>query len=267
MTSRVLQSVGLLGRRSCLFTSQVCFVPSVRFLTTLKPVIPDPERPKKPSTAWLLFLADFRQQMKDKNAVLKPKEVFVAASTEWKAIPSERKQKYDDVYKQEKAVYEERFKEYVTSGKKDAWKSDPERPKKPLTAYFRFLQDFRAQNPNPSISETAKAASTAWKALAKEKRTQYNKEYATAKAKYQKDLEAYKASGKEHAWKSKVGIAQVEEKLIAAKKKAQEKAIREKMRLKKAKLLVKAKQLEQAKLKKQKEKERAKKLKLLAAKK
>lgn len=196
---------------------------------------------------------------------MKPKEVMVVASTEWKVIPADRKQKYDHVYKQEKAVYEERFKEYVTSGKKDAWKSDPERPKRPLTAYFLFLQEYRAQNSNLSIIESTKAAGTAWKELPKEKRTPYEKDYAAAKVKYQKDLETYKASGKEAAWKSKVGIADVEAKLVAAKQKIQEKAIREKMRLKKAMLLVKAKQLEQAKLKKQKEKERAKKLKLLSA--
>lgn len=239
-------------------------MPPVRFFTTLKPVIPDPERPKRPATAWLLFLADFRQQMKEKSAVLKPKEVMVAASTEWKATPADLKQKYDHVYKQEKVVYEERFKEYVSSGKRDAWKSDPERPKKPLTAYFLFLQEYRAQNSNLSIIESTKAAATAWKELPKEKRTPYEKNYAAAKVKYQKDLETYKASGKEAAWKEKVGIANVEEKLMAAKKKAQEKAIREKMRLKKAILLVKTKRLEQAKLKKQKEKELAKKLKLLS---
>lgn len=231
----------------------------------MKPVIPDPERPKRPPSAWLLFLKDFREQMKQKNAELKGKEVMTAASGQWKVLDTDAKKKWEEPSKKEKEVYAECFKAYVESGKKDAWQSDPEKPKKPLSAYLLFSQDYRAQHTDGPTTELMKGAAAAWKALTPEKKVAYEKKFKLAKLKFEKDLAAYKASGKEDAWKEKVGIKAQEDKLKAAAEKQKLKDQKAKARLKQAMELVKSSLKQQQKLKKQKEKEMKKKLKMKAA--
>lgn len=236
-----------------------------RCVANLKPVIPDPERPKRPMTPWLMFLKDFRDQMKAKSVEIKAKQVMIDAAAKWKVIDAESKQKYDEPYKKEKALYEEHFKEYVDSGKKGAWESDPEKPKRPLSSFILFAQEYRAQHPDLPMLQQTKEAAADWKKLGEKDRAVYEKKFAAAKKKYEKDLAAYKASGTEEAWKQKVGIKALEDKRRVAQVKAKEKELKDKTRLQKAMQLVKAKLKEQEALKKKKEKEVAKKLKLKAA--
>jgi hypothetical protein len=247
-------------RPPCFATSNVNT--AIRCFADLKPVIPDPERPKRPPSAWLLFLKDFREQIKQKNAELKGKEVMSAASTEWKALDADAKKKWEEPSKQEKEIYAERIKEYVESGKKEAWASDPERPKKPLSAYLLFSQEYRAQHTDRPTTELMKDAASAWRALTVEKKAAYEKKYQLAKLKFEKDLAAYKASGKEAAWKEKVGLKALEDKIKAAAEKKKLQDDKAKTKLKKAMELVKSNLKQQQKLKKQKGKERETKLKL-----
>lgn len=177
----------------------------------------DPDRPKRPTSAWILFLSHFRKKESEKAESIRRKGVDVmrGAAAEWSVMTPEMKRPFEEPAQKAKQAYDVQYKEYVDSGKKDAWKRDPERPKKPLTGYMRFLQTFRTNNPTLKLTEAAKAGANAWKALSDPQKAPYMKAYTTDKAEFDKLMAAYKASGKEEAWKKKVG-------LVEAPKKAKE---------------------------------------------
>jgi len=214
----------------------------------------DPERPKRPTTPWLSYLAYFRAQNASKATPLPNKEVMTAASTEWKALGPADRRRWEEPYEVAKREYDARFKEYVDSGKKDAWKRDPEKPKKPLTGFMRFAQEKRPQYGHLKMTEQTKELAALWKGLAAEKKAPYDNAYAAEKRIFDVDMKKYKESGKEEAFKKKTGLDKSEK----AKLNLKQKEAAEKDKLKKAK----AKLGEAAKKAKEKAKEAAKKLKL-----
>jgi len=225
----------------------------------------DPERPKRPASPWLRFLAEFRQQRKE----VKHKEVMQVAATEWKAMPDGKKSPWIQPYEVEKQKYDKAFKEYSDSGKLDAWKRDPEKPKKPLTPFLEYTGEFRKKNPSLKVTEVTKQASSSWKLLPAEQKAPYERRYEEASKKYKVAMEEYKASGKEAAWKEKKGLTpkeQLKQKEAEKKKKAQELKVAQKAKAaaKKAKdkeLKAKKKEAEAIKKAKKTEVEAAKKAK------
>ncbi|NWH54731.1 TFAM factor, partial [Fregata magnificens] len=75
--------------------------------------------------------------------------------------------------------------------------SSDERPKRPLTAYFRFLKEnhsaFRQKNPEMSNVELVKKIAGAWKELPASQKQAYEEARKTDWQRYEKQLAAYKA--------------------------------------------------------------------------
>lgn len=101
----------------------------------------------------------------------------------------------------------------MSSGKKDAFKRDPDKPKRPLTGFLRFVAERREKNKDAKATALTKEAGEAWKSMSETQRKPYNDAYELDKARYTEKLKAYTASGKEEKWKSKVGIKTLSEKL------------------------------------------------------
>ncbi|CAJ1461368.1 unnamed protein product, partial [Effrenium voratum] len=173
----------------------------------------DPERPLRPATSWILFLQDFRAQ----TTALKGKEVMSAASQKWKAMAADSKAKYEEPAKEARSKYAQAMKSYVESGKKDAWKRDPERPTRPLLPYMRFMQEYR-KTATGSMLEVTKSGASEWRAMSDAEKRRWAGSYDTEKAEYAEAMRKYKESGKEAAYKEKVGILAQQEKLKAKKK-------------------------------------------------
>ncbi|XP_023518849.1 high mobility group B protein 1-like [Cucurbita pepo subsp. pepo] len=83
-------------------------------------------------------------------------------------------------------------------------KKDPNKPKRPSSAFFVFLEDFRKEykreNPNvKSVSAVGKAGGQKWKSLSQSERAPYEAKAAKRKAEYEKLMKAYdkKASAAE----------------------------------------------------------------------
>jgi len=172
------------------------------------------------------------------------------AAGKWKVLPAEQRKPYEMPYEAEKKVYDKAFAEYVASGKRDAWIRDPEKPKKPMTAFLRFAGEYRVKSPALKITEATKKAGALWKSMTTGPKAPYEQKYASEKAEYDKLIKEYKDSGKEAAYKAKTGPT------AAEKKKAKELAKKEKDAASKLKL--------KAAAAKRKEREAAKKLKLKA---
>ncbi|KAL9229978.1 hypothetical protein vseg_005382 [Gypsophila vaccaria] len=79
---------------------------------------------------------------------------------------------------------------------------DPNMPKRPLSAYFLFLEDFRKtykeEHPDSKgIKELAKDAGAKWKAMTDEERKPYVDKAAELKAGHEKAMEEYNAHKEE----------------------------------------------------------------------
>jgi len=170
----------------------------------------DPDAPKRPASSWLRFLAQFRKDRPD----LKHKEVMTAAAADWKGLSPAAKAPFESAYRAEKAQYDCDLQGHV-----DLSKPDPEKPKKPPTAYLLFAAEVRSQNPSLKMTEQSKLAGKRWKAMIAGEKEPYERRAAPDVERYKEQMKAYKDSGKEAAWKQRVASAKA-----AAKAKAKPKA-------------------------------------------
>jgi len=178
----------------------------------------DPEKPKRPLGPYFRFLADFRTRHPDLK-----KEAVSKAAIAWKGLSDVEKRPFVSPYESEMTIYKEATSKYESSGKKDAWRRDPERPKVPMTGFLRFALEYRSKHSGLKVTESTKQASAEWKLMTAEKRQPYEQAYKTEKEKYSAALEAYKKSGKEGAWKERVGISELEARKAEKLAKQQEK--------------------------------------------
>uniref|UniRef100_A0A7N0TQ65 HMG box domain-containing protein n=1 Tax=Kalanchoe fedtschenkoi TaxID=63787 RepID=A0A7N0TQ65_KALFE len=84
-----------------------------------------------------------------------------------------------------------------TKSKKAAkTKNDPNKPKRPASAFFVFLEEFRKtyklENPNEkAVSAVGKAGGAKWKSLSKAEKAPYEAKAAKRKTDYEKQMTAY----------------------------------------------------------------------------
>jgi len=210
----------------------------------------DPARPILPLSAYFRYAEVFRKENSLKGGTETMKKIGAA----WKALPEEKKKPFVMAYNADRAKYTIAFQKYEASGALDAWKRDPLKPKRPLSAYFRFLSEFRNSEKAKTlkgVTEISREGGKAWKTVDPAKKAKLEADYAREKAVYEKALKAYKDSGKETLWKKKVGIFDAEQKLAEKKRLAAEKENQRRAQEKAKKLKLK----EKAKLAKEKEKE------------
>ncbi|XVE62038.1 hypothetical protein DITRI_Ditri06bG0086800 [Diplodiscus trichospermus] len=75
-------------------------------------------------------------------------------------------------------------------------KKDPNRPKRPPSAFFVFLEEFRAtfkrENPNvKAVSAVGKAGGAKWKSMSVDEKAVYEAKAAKRKADYEKQMNVY----------------------------------------------------------------------------
>merc|ERR1711862_679554 len=95
----------------------------------------DPGAPKRPGSAYTLWLSDRRQDIvKSLPATAKPTDVMKEAGKKWKSISAQVKGKYESQYKKAKADYDSAYAKYkeksaatpeTTASKKSGAKTSP----------------------------------------------------------------------------------------------------------------------------------------------
>ncbi|KAL5550625.1 hypothetical protein UlMin_000801 [Ulmus minor] len=97
------------------------------------------------------------------------------------------------------------FKVYIIRvNNAEQGKKAPDKPKRPASAFFIFMEEFRKQfnkeNPNnKAVSAVGKAAGEKWKALSEADKVQYVAKAVKRKVDYEKDMKAYKKKKAEGA--------------------------------------------------------------------
>uniref|UniRef100_A0A0D6R4H7 HMG box domain-containing protein n=1 Tax=Araucaria cunninghamii TaxID=56994 RepID=A0A0D6R4H7_ARACU len=105
------------------------------------------------------------------------------------------KQTQDKKIGKRKPPTEKQLKRQAKKEKKA--KKDPNKPKRPPSAFFVFLEEFRKEykekHPNTkSVSVVGKAGGEKWKSMSEGEKAPYEAKAAKKKAEYEKTMAAYK---------------------------------------------------------------------------
>ena len=119
----------------------------------------DPQAPKKPSSAMTIYIEGKKPAMKLAEPSVPTMEINRRLQAEWQNLPGAQRAEYSKMAADDKARYEEELRAYeapsdsllrpTKSGTR--LQKDPQRPKKPKTAYLCFADRHRATlaNENP----------------------------------------------------------------------------------------------------------------------
>ncbi|PWA51166.1 Pentatricopeptide repeat-containing protein [Artemisia annua] len=185
----------------------------------------DPNKPKRPGSAFFVFLEEFRETFKKENPTVKAvSAVGKAGGEKWRSLsaavsfePSrkgtirsqaaERKTDYEKLmtaYNKKHDAAEddeesEKSKSEVDEESGQAAKEaseDPNKPKRPLSAFFIFLEEFREifkkENPTvKAVSAVGKASGEKWKSMSAAEKAPYEAKAAERKTDYEKLMTAY----------------------------------------------------------------------------
>jgi len=165
----------------------------------------DPNAPKRPLSAYFLWLGEFRTRMKvERPEIVRDVKIFgVTAGEEWKKVTEEEREPYQARHLVLKANYEEAMKHYVApKGFKGSNKKvrDPACPKKPSTAFFLFMADNRerikAEHPGIAPAQIGKILGEEWKFFDPVRKREYEKVYEGNLDQWRKDKAEYDANMK-----------------------------------------------------------------------
>ena len=151
----------------------------------------DPNRPKKPMTAFLLFAGSRRGAIREANPGMKVTEISKELGKEWRAMGDKQKKPFSKEAAKLKKAYEKEKAKYD----KEKAKNAP--PKRPMTAFFLFSKDkrpaLREANADLKITEIAKLLGADWRKASEKAKAPYKKKAKTLSDKYRAALEKWKA--------------------------------------------------------------------------
>jgi len=152
----------------------------------------DPNKPKRSTSAYFYFLAHCRlEAAKTGKPTAKIAQFTKDCSEKWRALTVETKKPFDDKAAIDKARYQEEIAAY--KGKT----VDPNKPKRPPTAYFLFLADFRIRMAGKGVEhrDLLKMAGEEWRALSDEDKKPYEKGALEQSKKYEAAMSEYRKTG------------------------------------------------------------------------
>lgn len=145
---------------------------------------------KRPTTAYLYFVSKYRETLKEAGEVVpKAKIITQACAEKWRNMCDDEKEPFLELSRRDR----ERWQRDKALEKKPR---DPNRPKRPPSAYFLFLAEFRKSYAGKSdpAKEITKKAGEAWNALTDVEKTPYYRDAQVIRNKWEQDLEVYKQS-------------------------------------------------------------------------
>jgi len=154
--------------------------------------VKDPNKPKRSTSAYFYFLADCRKEAaKLGNPPKRIAEFTKEASEKWKALTVDGKKPFEASAAIDRKRYEEQMAAY--KGKT----VDPNKPKRPPTAYFLFLADFRIRMAGKGVEhkDLLKMAGEEWRGMSGEDKKPYEKDALVESKKYEGKMTEYRKNG------------------------------------------------------------------------
>ncbi|CAH1782912.1 unnamed protein product [Owenia fusiformis] len=165
----------------------------------------DPNAPKRPTTSYFYFLQQSRAEMKERGEnTTKVTEVTKISTEKWRQMTAEDKQPFEEKAKADRERFAVEFSAYKET---DGYKSfnfknnskrqrDPDKPKKPLGAFFLFMKDFREtpESKDLAFTDIPKRGGEIWSGMEADKKQEYKDRAEELKEEYNQRLIEY--SGK-----------------------------------------------------------------------
>ncbi|RUS17345.1 high mobility group box domain-containing protein [Endogone sp. FLAS-F59071] len=159
----------------------------------------------RPKTSWQLFLNDHKDRFMDENGRYKLIEAAKALSVEWKQMTDAQKKPYIDRHLANTLEYEnalkkisplELAKESALHRRSNRILKDPDQPKRPVNAFFRYLEDIRKTSDEfkklGPVKDQASRAGEMWRALSDDEKKKYKDQADKENKKYLEKMEQYK---------------------------------------------------------------------------
>merc|ERR1712130_1016371 len=160
-------------------------------------------RVKRAISAYMFFAKEMRPKVAETTTGFA--EIAREISKRWGALTEEDKQPFKELNEQDKIRYAEELanapppesdSEDDQPKKKKKKKRDPNMPKRPMTAFFFFLNKNRAkvteEFPDMKVSDRSKVLGERWRALSPEDKQEFIDLNIEAKAEYKIAMEKYK---------------------------------------------------------------------------
>jgi len=154
--------------------------------------VKDPNKPKRATSAYFYYLADCRKEAaKTGKPPTKIAEFTKECSEKWRALTPEQKKPFDSAAAKDKKRYDEEMAAY--KGKT----VDPNKPKRPPTAYFLFLADFRIRMKDKGVEhkELLKLAGEEWRNMGADEKKPYEKTALEKSKEYEVAMTEYRRNG------------------------------------------------------------------------
>ncbi|KAL8594722.1 hypothetical protein ACOMHN_051668 [Nucella lapillus] len=151
--------------------------------------VKDANKPKRSTSAYFYYLAHCREEAnKAGRSISKIAEFTKECSAKWREMNETKKKPFDELAAKDKARYDQQMTAY--RGKK----TDPNKPKRPMTAYFMFLGEFREKMKNRGVDhkEILRLAGEEWRGMNAEQKKPHEKKSVEAGKKYEVMMAEYR---------------------------------------------------------------------------
>ncbi|VDD79259.1 unnamed protein product [Mesocestoides corti] len=164
-------------------------------------VLKDKNRPKGPMSAYACFVQVIREEHKKKH----PGEHIVFSdfsrkcAERWKIMTPKEKKRFEDMAALDKERYNREMVDYVPpdgmkKGKKRKAAKDPSVPKRALSAFFFFCDEFRGkirdEHPDWKVGDIAKELGRRWEECTE--KAKYDTLAQQDKQRYEEDMNKYR---------------------------------------------------------------------------
>merc|ERR1719204_2512815 len=182
----------------------------------------DPNCPKRPLSAYMLWMASVREEVAEQHPNYSITDVAKKLGKMWKSVTDKEKEQYISqasalkaayVKKMEKykasssyAKHQKALAEYKAKAQRKPFKKDPNAPKRPLSGYMIFVNAVRDKvvndNPDMKVTDVLREIGGMWRDLSESDKQFYQAKAVKLKAKYEMELEAYQKTRKYKAYQT-----------------------------------------------------------------
>lgn len=159
-----------------------------------KKKVKDKDAIKKPTSAYIYFTSAHREKFKKEGkAMPKAQDMAKLCGEVWKTMDDNDKKPFQALADKDKERYHSQMKTQPSTN--DKKKKDPNMPKRPQTAYFLFLEDFRKEMKGKVMADGAKIPSLAgerWREMNDDDKQPYQDKVVKDKTRYLKEMAEYK---------------------------------------------------------------------------
>ena len=140
-------------------------------------------------SAYFMYMGSVRDQVRAAYPEYKIGDVTKHIGAMWRQLDPRKREPFEKEAAKLKAQYHRDREEYLAN------KTDPNKPKRPQSAYFLYMGSVRAEvkgaNPNFSIGEVAKEIGSMWRNLSAQRKKPFEKQAAKLKEEYWVAKQAY----------------------------------------------------------------------------